>query len=134
MNKKIFNHIKLLILSLAPIVIGSILIHLGYPKEIFTLIILGIILYISALVMIVISLFGIINELFKMYMNKYLLWFLFTLSIASLWIALVILTTGRFSTNDMEETILNFIGLYFFSSLSFFVLIIFIKNFNNRKK
>ena len=134
MNKKIFNHIKLLILSLAPIVIGSILIHLGYPKEIFTLIILGIILYISALVMIVISLFGIINELFKMYMNKYLLWFLFTLSIASLWIALVILTTGRFSTNDMEETILNFIGLYFFSSLSFFLLIIFIKNFNNRKK
>ena len=134
MNKKIFNHIKLLILSLAPIVIGSILIHLGYPKEIFTLIILGIILHISALVMIVISLFGIINELFKIYMNKYLLWFLFTLSIASLWIALVILTSARFSTNDMEETILNFIGLCFFSSLSFFLLIIFIKNFFNRKK
>ena len=134
MNKKIINHIKLLISSLAPIFIGSILIHLGWPNEIFTLIILGNILYICALVMIVISLFGLINELFKIYMNKYLLWFLFILSIASLWIALVIFTSASFSTQDMGETILNFIGLCFFSSLSFFLLIIFIKNFFNRKK
>ena len=134
MNKKIVNYIKLLISSLAPIFIGSILIHLGWPNEIFTLIILGNILYICALVMIVISLFGIINALFEIYMNKYLLWFLFILSIASLWIALVILTSGSFSTEDMGETILNFIGLCFFSSLSFFLLIIFIKNFFNRKK
>ena len=73
MNKKIVNHIKLLISSLAPIFIGSILIHLGWPNEIFTLIILGNILYVCALVMIAISLFGLINELFKIYMNKYLL-------------------------------------------------------------
>ena len=134
MNKKIFNHIKLLISSLAPIFIGSILIHLGWPNEIFTLIILGNILYICSLLMIAISLFGLINELFKIYMNNYLLWFLFILSIASLWIALVIFTSASFSTEDMGETILNFIGLCFFSSLSFFLLIIFIKNFFNRKK
>ena len=135
MNKKIVNYIKLLISSLAPIFIGSILIHLGWPNEIFTLIILGNILYICALVMIVISLFGIINELFKMYMNKYLLWFLFILSIASLWIALVILTSGSFSTQDMGETILNFIGLCFFSLLFFIIILVLIKyDFFKRKK
>ena len=47
-------------------------------------------------------------------MNKFFSWFLFLLSIASLWIALVILTSGSFSTQDMGETIFNFIGLCFF--------------------
>ena len=135
MNKKIFNHIKLLISSLAPIFIGSILIHLGWPNEIFTLIILGNILYICALVMIAISLFGLINELFKIYMNKYLLWFLFILSIASLWMALVILTSATFSTQDMEETIYNFIGLCFFWSLFIIIILVLIKyDFFKRKK
>ena len=135
MNKKIVNHIKLLISSLAPIFIGSILIHLGWPNEIFTLIILGNILYICALVMIAISLFGLINELFKIYMNKYLLWFLFILSIASLWIALAILTSASFSTQDMGETIFNFIGLCFFSLLFFIIILVLIKyDFFKRKK
>ena len=135
MNKKIVNHIKLLISSLAPIFIGSILIHLGWPNEIFTLIILGNILYICSLVMIAISLFGLINELFKIYMNKYLLWFLFILSIASLWTALVILTSATFSTQDMEETIYNFIGLCFFWSLFIIIILVLIKyDFFKRKK
>ena len=135
MNQKIVNHIKLLISSLAPIFIGSILIHLGWPNEIFTLIILGNILYICALVMIAISLFGLINELFKIYMNKYLLWFLFILSIASLWMALVILTSATFSTQDMEETIYNFIGLCFFWSLFIIIILVLIKyDFFKRKK
>ena len=47
-------------------------------------------------------------------MNKFFSWFLFLLSIASLWMALVILTSATFSTQDMEETIFNFIGLWFF--------------------
>ena len=135
MNQKIVNHIKLLISSLAPIFIGSILIHLGWPNEIFTLIILGNILYVCALVMIAISLFGLINELFKIYMNKYLLWFLFILSIASLWMALVILTSATFSTQDMEETIYNFIGLCFFWSLFIIIILVLIKyDFFKRKK
>ena len=135
MNKKIVNHIKLLISSLAPIFIGSILIHLGWPNEIFTLIILGNILYICSLLMIAISLFGLINELFKIYMNKYLLWFLFILSIASLWMALVILTSATFSTQDMEETIYNFIGLCFFWSLFIIIILVLIKyDFFKRKK
>tara|TARA_Y100001954_G_scaffold11500_1_gene11422 strand:+ start:896 stop:1303 length:408 start_codon:yes stop_codon:yes gene_type:complete len=135
MNKKIVNHIKLLISSLAPIFIGSILIHLGWPNEIFTLIILGNILYICSLVMIAISLFGLIYELFKIYMNKYLLWFLFILSIASLWMALVILTSATFSTQDMEETIYNFIGLCFFWSLFIIIILVLIKyDFFKRKK
>ena len=50
-------------------------------------------------------------------MNKYFSWFLFILSIASLWMALVILTSASFSTQDMGETIFNFIGLCFFSLL-----------------
>ena len=46
-------------------------------------------------------------------MNKYFSWFLFLVSIASLWMALVILTSGTFSTQDMEETIFNFFGFFF---------------------
>ena len=65
MNKKIANHIKLLISSLIPIFIGPILIHFGGTKETYTLIILGVIVCICAVVMIFMSLFGIITELFK---------------------------------------------------------------------
>ena len=65
MNKKIANYIKLLISSLIPIFIGPILIHFGRLKETYVLIILGVIVCISAVVMIFMSLFGIINELFK---------------------------------------------------------------------
>ena len=65
MNKKISNHIKLLILSLIPIFIGPILIHFGGLKKTFILTILGVIVCISAVAMIFMSLFGIINELFK---------------------------------------------------------------------
>jgi len=65
MNKKIANHIKLLISSLIPIFIGPILIHFGGIKETYTLTILGIIVCICAVVMIFMSLFGIITELFK---------------------------------------------------------------------
>ena len=65
MNKKIANHIKLLISSLIPIFIGPILIHFGVLKEAYILTVLGVIVCISAVVMIFMSLFGIINELFK---------------------------------------------------------------------
>ena len=65
MNKKIANHIKLLILSLIPIFVGPILIHFGGLKETYVLTILGVIVCISAVAMIFVSLFGIINELFK---------------------------------------------------------------------
>ena len=65
MNKKIADNIKLLISSLIPIFIGPILIHFGAIKEIYTLIILGVIVCICAVVMIFMSLFGIITELFK---------------------------------------------------------------------
>ncbi len=65
MNKKIANKIKLLISSLIPIFIGPILIHFGGLKETYILTILGVIVCISAVVMIFMSLFGIINELFK---------------------------------------------------------------------
>jgi len=68
-------------------------------------------------------------------MNKFFSWFLFLLSIASLWIALVILTSGSFSTQDMGETILNFIGLCFFSLLFFIIILVLIKHdFFKRKK
>jgi len=68
-------------------------------------------------------------------MNKFFSWFLFLLSIASLWIALVILTSGSFSTQDMGETILNFIGLCFFSLLFFIIILVLIKyDFFKRKK
>ena len=65
MNKKISNHIKLLIISFIPIFIGPILIHFGGIKESYTLTILGVIVCVSAVIMIFMSLFGIINELFK---------------------------------------------------------------------
>ena len=65
MNKKISTHIKLLISSLIPIFIGPILIHFGGIKDSYLLKILGVLVCISAVVMIFMSLFGIINELFK---------------------------------------------------------------------
>ena len=65
MNKKITNHIKLLISSLIPIFVGPMLIHFGGLKETYVLTILGVIVCISAVAMIFMSLFGIINELFK---------------------------------------------------------------------
>tara|TARA_B100000941_G_C28425708_1_gene511344 strand:- start:841 stop:1041 length:201 start_codon:yes stop_codon:yes gene_type:complete len=65
MNKKIANHIKLLISSLIPIFIGPILIHFGGIKETYILTILGVIVCMCAIAMIFMSLFGIINELFK---------------------------------------------------------------------
>ena len=65
MNKKITNHIKLLISSLIPIFVGPILIHFGGLKGAYILTILGVIVCISAVAMIFMSLFGIINELFK---------------------------------------------------------------------
>lgn len=65
MNKNITNHIKLLISSLIPIFVGPILIHFGGLKETYILTILGVIVCVSAVAMIFMSLFGIINELFK---------------------------------------------------------------------
>ena len=65
MNKKIANHIKLLISSLIPIFIGPILIHFGGVKKTYTLTILGVIVCICAVIMIFLSLFGVITELFK---------------------------------------------------------------------
>ena len=65
MNKKIANHIKLLISSLIPIFVGPILIHFGGLKNTYILTILGVIVCVLAVAMIFMSLFGIINELFK---------------------------------------------------------------------
>ena len=65
MNKKITNNIKLLISSLIPIFVGPILIHFGGLKNTYILTILGVIVCVSAVAMIFMSLFGIINELFK---------------------------------------------------------------------
>ena len=65
MNKKITNHIKLLISSLIPIFVGPILIHFGGLNNTYILTILGVIVCVSAVAMIFMSLFGIINELFK---------------------------------------------------------------------
>ena len=65
MNKNIANHIILLISSLIPIFIGPILIHFGGINETYTLTILGVIVCICAVLMIFMSLFGIITELFK---------------------------------------------------------------------
>tara|TARA_B100001939_G_scaffold31033_1_gene24383 strand:- start:104 stop:310 length:207 start_codon:yes stop_codon:yes gene_type:complete len=68
-------------------------------------------------------------------MNKYFSWFLFLLSIASLWMALVILTSGYFSTQDMERTIYNFLGLWFFLLLFLIIILVLIKyDFFKRKK
>jgi len=60
-------------------------------------------------------------------MNRYFSWFLFLLSIASLWMALVIFTSGYFSTQDMERTIYNFLGLWFFLLLFFIIILVLIK-------
>lgn len=57
-------------------------------------------------------------------MNKYFSWFLFILSIASLWTVLVIADSGRFSSADMASTLLNFVGLLFFSLLFVVLLLI----------
>ena len=65
MNKNITKHIKLLISSLIPIFVGPILIHFGGLKDTYILTILGVIVCVSAVAMIFMSLFGIINELFK---------------------------------------------------------------------
>ena len=65
MNKNIINYIKLLISSLITIFVGPILIHFGGLKESYILPIIGVIVCISAVAMIFMSLFGIINELFK---------------------------------------------------------------------
>ena len=65
MNKKIANHIKLLISSLIPIFVGPMLIHFGGLGETYILTILGVIVCVCAVVIIFMSLFGIINELFK---------------------------------------------------------------------
>tara|TARA_B100000900_G_scaffold167979_1_gene142656 strand:+ start:1036 stop:1236 length:201 start_codon:yes stop_codon:yes gene_type:complete len=65
MDKKITNYIKLLVLSLIPIFIGPLLIHFGSLKETYMLSVLGVIVCLCSIVMIFISLFGIITELFK---------------------------------------------------------------------
>ena len=65
MNKRISNYLKLLVISLIPIFIGPILIHFGNLKGKYLITILGIIVCLAAIVMIFISLFGTINELFK---------------------------------------------------------------------
>ena len=67
-------------------------------------------------------------------MNKILSWILFVLSIASLWIVLVIVDSGYFSTADIVRTLLNFMGLLFFSILFVVLLLILWKrNFFKRK-
>ena len=65
MNKIIARNLKLLILSLIPTFIGPILVHFGGLRKTYILTFLGVIVCISAIVMIFTSLFGIINELFK---------------------------------------------------------------------
>ena len=64
-NKKILNKIKLLILSFLPIFLGPILIHLGGQNNSYLKIFFGIFLCVIAVILIFISLFGIINEIFK---------------------------------------------------------------------
>ena len=68
-------------------------------------------------------------------MKKYFSWFLFLISIASLWMALVVLTSSSFSTQDMGETIGDFLALCFFVLLSFIILLVLKKRkFFTRKK
>jgi len=64
-NKNISKGIKILIASFIPILFGPFSIHLGQLKNNYILIILGVGLCFIAIVMIFMSLFGIINELFK---------------------------------------------------------------------
>ena len=65
MNKKISNNIRLLVFSLLPIFVGPILIHFGALKEKYLTTALGVIICVIAIILIFISIFGIINELFK---------------------------------------------------------------------
>ena len=62
---KIVKAIRILISSLIPIFFGPLMIHLGQIKDNYLLIILGGFICLIAIAMIFISLFGIINELFK---------------------------------------------------------------------
>ena len=64
-NKKILGKIKLLILSFLPIFLGPILIHLGGQNNSYLIIFFGIFLSVIAITLIFISIFGIINEIFK---------------------------------------------------------------------
>ena len=68
-------------------------------------------------------------------MKKFWKWFLSILYIASLWFAIVIAAEGSFSTNNMEETLLNFVAICFSSLLFFILLLVLIKhNFFKRRK
>ena len=62
---KIVRGVRILISSLIPIFFGPLMIHLGQIKDNHLIIILGVFICVTAIVMIFISLFGIINELFK---------------------------------------------------------------------
>ncbi|MAJ38238.1 MAG: hypothetical protein CMC19_10095 [Flavobacteriaceae bacterium] len=67
-------------------------------------------------------------------MNRYLSLFLFILAIASLWTALVIITSGRFSSADVSLALFNFMGFWFFLFLFVFLLrLLWKKNFFKRK-
>ena len=62
---KIVRGLRILISSLIPIFFGPLMIHLGQIKDNHLIIILGVFICVIAILMIFISLFGIINELFK---------------------------------------------------------------------
>ena len=62
---KIAKGLRILIFSLIPIFFGPLMIHLGQIKGNHLIIILGVFVCVIAIAMIFISLFGIINELFK---------------------------------------------------------------------
>ena len=64
-KNKIIKGIRILISSLVPIFFGPLMIHLGQIKDNHLIIILGVLICVIAIAMIFISLFGIINELFK---------------------------------------------------------------------
>ena len=64
-KNKVVKAIRILISSLIPIFFGPLMIHLGQIKDNHLIIILGVFICVIAIVMIFISLFGIINELFK---------------------------------------------------------------------
>ena len=65
MNKTISKYIQLLVISFIPIFVGPVIIHLGGSNEKYLIVSLGVIVCIIAIIMIFISIFGIINELFK---------------------------------------------------------------------
>ena len=62
---KIVRGVRILISSLIPIFFGPLMSHLGQIKDNHLIIILGVFVCVIAIAMIFISLFGIINELFK---------------------------------------------------------------------